>query len=232
VPATQVLPLVLPLLLPPELLPPELLPPELDPPLLLPPELDPPELEPPELDVDSPQKNDLFALPHATSPSAQAPSMHAAARYESPLSQPQHVGLQSAYVEHDAPLDFVPFNFCGLDGHPPFTCSACDETFVEDDDDPDEDDDEEEPEGFVPSVLPPTSVPLAPEQATRRKSEDETSEDEAMRQPNFMRAASATCVPQAGPRDFRGLARRRVTLAQALAPGVALGVAPNDVNND
>jgi hypothetical protein len=218
------LPLVPPLLLPPELLPPELDPPLLLPPELDPPELDPPELEPPELDEVSPQKNDLFALPHATSPSAQTPSTHAAARYESPFEQSQHAGLQSAYVEHDAPVDLVPFNFSGLDGQPPFTCSACDETFVDVDDDPDDDEDEEDPEGFVPSELPPTSVPLAPEQATRRKSEDETSEDEAMRQPNFMRAASATCVPRTRPRDFGSFADRRVRLAQAVAPGLALAL--------
>lgn len=175
------MPLVPPLLL---LLPPE----------LLPPELLPPELEPPELDEDSPQKNDLFAFPQAVSPFEQTPSMHAAARYESPLLQSQHVGLQSANVEHDEPLAREPLSFCGLDGQPPFTCSACDETFV-DDDDPEE---EEEPEGLVGSELPVTSEPLAPEQAARRKSEEG-----AMRQPIFMRRASAMRVPLTKRRRLR-----------------------------
>lgn len=190
-PATQVLPLAPPLLL---VLPPELEPPELDPP-----ELEPPELEPPELEEDSPQKNDLFAFPQAVSPFEQTPSTHAAARYESPLSQSQHVGLQSANVEHEEPLAFVPFSFCGFDGQPPFTCSACEDTFVEDD--PDEEVEEEVPDGLVGSELPVTSVPLAPEQATRRKSEEK-----AMRQPSFMRRASAMCGPLTKGRILPGRA--------------------------
>lgn len=96
-----------------------------------------------------------------------------------------------------------------MDGHPPFTCSAWDDTFVDDEDDPDpdeeeEEEEEEEPLGFVGSELPPTSVPLAPEQAhapdKRRKSEAE----DAMRQPNFMRRASAIVGPAKKPRQIGG----------------------------
>ena len=115
--------------MPPLLLPPELEPPELEPPELDPPELDPPELDPPELDDDSPQKKGRFTFVHAVSPVAQTPSMHAAARYESPFEQSQHVGLQSANVVHDAPPDFEPVSFSGSEGQPPFTCSDCEETF-------------------------------------------------------------------------------------------------------
>ena len=66
--------------------------------------------------------------------------------------QSQHVGLQSANVEQLAPADFVPRSFSGLDGHAPFVCSACDETF---------DDDDDEPLGSVGSVLDPLD-PLEP----------------------------------------------------------------------
>lgn len=203
------MPLVPPLLLPPLLLPPE----------LLPPELLPPELLPPLLDDVSPQKNDFFARAHAFVVFAQTPSMHAAARYESPLvSQSQHVGLQSANVEHAAPGERVPFSFCGIDGQPPFTCSACEET--SDEDDPEEDDEEEEeeeeeePDGEFGSELPVMSDPLLPpEHATRAKSEDE-----ATSQPNFMRRAQQRPYRPRMRGIHAGRATRRATLAQTIAP--------------
>lgn len=59
-------------------------------------------------------------------------------------------------------------SFCGFDGQPPFTCSACEETSDDDDDEPDEEDEEDEeeerPDGsFVHSRHPekkeaPTSI--------------------------------------------------------------------------
>ena len=141
------------------------------------------------------------------------------------MSQSQQVGLQSAKVEQAAPAERVPFNFCGLDGQPPFTCSACEETFV-DEDDPDEDEEEEdeEPEGELGSELPVMSEPLVPpEQATRTKSEDE-----ATSEPSFMRAARATLVPRAerarspaNPALFVVVrASARATVAQAVAPAL------------
>ena len=66
---------------------------------------------------------------HATSDPPQIPSTHAAARYEPPLAHVQHVGLQSAYVEQLSPAVALPTSFSGFEGHPPFTCSALDETF-------------------------------------------------------------------------------------------------------
>ncbi len=37
--------------------------------------------------------------------------------------------MQSAYVEQLAPAFAFPTSFSGLEGHPPFTCSALDEMF-------------------------------------------------------------------------------------------------------
>lgn len=92
-----------------------------EPPDELPPELDPPDDDEDEDDPDdddeepSPQ-NALRDRPHATSALAHAPSTQAAARYELPLEQSQHVGLHCAYVEHELPGEPVPFSFSGLDG--------------------------------------------------------------------------------------------------------------------
>lgn len=93
--------------------------------LPVPPLDDPPLDEPPldELVVVSPQ-NAFFDRAHATSDPAHKPSTHAAARYEVPLEQSQHVGLQSANVEQLAPADFVPRSSSGRDGQAPFVCSA------------------------------------------------------------------------------------------------------------
>lgn len=99
-------------------------------------------LDPDELDEPPPQ-NVGFARLQAFSFVAQAPSTQAAARYDSPSPQLQHEGLQSAYVEHAKPDGNEPLSFCGLEGHEPLVCSACEEMF-------------ELSEGSVPSTLPPS----------------------------------------------------------------------------
>jgi hypothetical protein len=106
----------------------------------------PPELEPleplaplddvlPELPLElgsSSAQNVLRERAHATSPPPHAPSTHAAARYEPPLAQVQHIGLQSANDEQLAPLALLPTTFSGSEGQAPFSCSPLEETFVPD----------------------------------------------------------------------------------------------------
>lgn len=115
-----------------------------------------------ELLVSSSPQNALRARPHATSAPPHTPSTHAAARYEAPLEQSQHVGLQSAYVEQLPPGFPLPTSFSGFVGQPPLTCSAEDEMFEL----------ELEPEPLELLALPgsaPVSgvVVLPPLQATR-----------------------------------------------------------------
>jgi len=86
-------------------------------------------LEPPDRLVSSSPQNALRARPHATSAPPHTPSTQAAARYEVPLEQSQHVGMQSTYVEQLAPGFPLPTSFSGFVGQPPLTCSAEDEMF-------------------------------------------------------------------------------------------------------
>jgi hypothetical protein len=78
--------------------------------------------------------------------------------------------LQSANVEQLAPGWAVPRSFDGLDGHPPFTCSALDEMFALDSEPLEPLELLLDALGFVGSVLDP-GTPLVPPLHARRKRE-------------------------------------------------------------